>query len=243
MNDSKQTSEIENCVSIVMISLNEALAIKKVVEDIQRVLPNAEIVLIDSSTDNTATIAEQLGCVVVRQLPPQGYGNAMDLAFKTASRDIIITMDCDDTYPVESMITLLQQIQLGYDLVSGSRLYSRPKNMPFTNYLANRLFAYLAWMICGVRSTDVHTGMRAYRKSMLNALPYFSAASALPVELQVAPAALGYRCSEIPIDYRLRIGESKLSRMDSTIWTMKRLWRWRYFCNPGLGKSKRQYHF
>lgn len=218
-------------VSVVMISLNEELAIKKVVLDIQRVLPKAEIVLVDSSTDTTATIAEQLGCVVVRQLPPQGYGSAMDTAFKTASRDIIMTIDCDDTYPVDSARALLELIDAGYDLVSGSRLHRRPNNMPFPNYLANCLFAWLAWIICGVRTTDVHTGMRAYRKTMLNVLPYFPSAAALPVELQVASDVLGYRCIELPIDYHIRLGENKLNRLDSTLWTLKRLWRWRWFCN------------
>jgi len=224
----------ELSVSVVMISLNEELAIKKVVLDIQRVLPKAEIVLVDSSTDNTANIAEALGCVVVRQLPPQGYGRAMDKAFKTASGDIIITMDCDDTYPVESIKVLLEYIASGYDLVSGSRLIGRPKNMPLENYIANRLFAFLALVICGVRSTDVHTGMRAYRKTLLSSLPYYADAPALPVELQVAPAALGFRCIEIPIEYRMRLGESKLNRLSSTLWTVKRLWRWRYFFNVAL---------
>src|SRR3990167_10990422 len=90
-------------VSVVMITLNEEGAIEKVVKDIRRVLPEAEILVVDSSKDRTPEIAQQLGCVVVRQFPPQGYGKAMDKALTSASRQVVLTLDCDDTYPVDSM--------------------------------------------------------------------------------------------------------------------------------------------
>lgn len=226
--------------SVVMISLNEERAIARVVNDIKRVVPDAEIVVVDSSSDRTAEIATELGCVVVKQFPPKGYGMAMDKALTTASRDIVITLDCDDTYPVESIHTLIEKMNEGYDLVSGSRLGHRPDAMPFPNYLANMLFGILAGAICGVRSTDVHTGMRAYSKKLIKALPYNPQGPALPVELQVGPAALGFKCYEFFIDYKPRIGESKLEKWSSTVWTIKRLWRWRWFFNPEKAKVKKE---
>lgn len=218
--------------SVVMISLNEEGAIAKVINDIKSELPEAEVVVVDSSTDRTAEIATELGAKVIKQFPPRGYGNAMDQALRGASRDIVVTLDCDDTYPVAMIPELIARIENGADLVSGSRLGTRPENMPFENYLANWVFAKSALFLCGVQSTDVHTGMRAYRKSLIEQFPYSAPAAALPVELQVGPAALGYRCEEIFIDYHPRIGESKLRKIESTIWTFKRLWRWRMFFNP-----------
>ena len=58
-------------------------------------------------------------------------------------------------------------IDEGYDLVNATRLARRPKAMPFANYLANRIFAWTARLFHGIRTTDVHSGMRAYRKSMI----------------------------------------------------------------------------
>jgi glycosyltransferase involved in cell wall biosynthesis len=223
--------ESGSAVSVVMITLNEEGAIAKVVNDIRRVLPQAEIVVVDSSKDRTPDIARELGCVVVRQFPPQGYGKAMDKALTTASRQFVCTLDCDDTYPVEDLKRVLELMEQGYDLVSASRLGKRPDAMPFENYLANRLFAWLAFVICGVSSTDVHTGMRGYTKSLIEAFPYNPNGPALPVELQVGPAAVGYKCAEFFIDYRPRVGESKLDRIRSTVWTVKRLWRWRWLAN------------
>jgi glycosyltransferase involved in cell wall biosynthesis len=219
-------------LSVVMITLNEERAIAKVVNDIRQVVPDAEIVVVDSSKDRTAEIAGELGCVVIKQFPPKGYGPAMDKALTGGSREIVVTLDCDDTYPVAAINTLLDEVNKGNDLVSASRLGKRPDAMPFSNYLANCLFAWLAWFICGVHSTDVHTGMRAYRRTLINDFPYDPNGAALPVELQVGPASLGYKCSEFFIDYLPRIGESKLKKIESTVWTIKRLWRWRFFANP-----------
>ncbi|HEY9788973.1 MAG TPA: glycosyltransferase family 2 protein [Candidatus Obscuribacterales bacterium] len=218
-------------VSVVMITLNEEGAIAKVVNDIRGTLPEAEIVVVDSSKDRTAEIARSLNCVVVRQFPPEGYGRAMDKALTTASKPIVCTLDCDDTYPVAALKDMLLLMQQGADLVSASRLQKRPAAMPFANYLANRLFAWLAFVICNVQSTDVHTGMRAYSKELIKDFPYDPDGPALPVELQVGPAACGWRCEEMFIDYRPRVGESKLDKIRSTIWTVKRLWRWRTACN------------
>ena len=67
---------------------------------------------------------------------------AMHKAFVSASRDWIITMDCDATYPIQAIDQLLEKINNGHDLVSASRLGTRPKNMPLANYFANRLFAF-----------------------------------------------------------------------------------------------------
>ncbi len=233
----------DSSISVVMITLNEEGAVAAVVNDIHRLYPQAEIVIVDSSNDRTAEIAAGLGCKVIKQFPPQGYGPAMHQAFVGASRDWVITMDCDATYPVESIAQLLEKINEGYDLVSASRLGRRPQNMPWENYLANRLFAFWAWIICGVESTDVHTGMRAYRKALLERFPYQPKGMALPVELQVGPASLGCKCIEIFIDYRSRIGQTKLKRIESTVWTLKRLWRWRFFCNQERTQLKGQLTF
>ena len=212
-------------VTVAMITLNEERAVAKVVEDIRGVLPHAEILLVDSSRDRTAEIAESLGCRVVKQFPPKGYGPAMDRAVREASGEIVVTLDCDDTYPVEAIPDLIERIDQGADLVNATRLAKRPKAMPFANYLANRVFAWTARLLHGLKTTDVHSGMRAYRKSMIDAVKWDPNGPALPVDMIVIPHRLGYRVVDVPIEYRERIGETTLRRFSSTLWTFKRLWR------------------
>lgn len=220
-----------NNVSCILLTLNEEGAIAKVVSDIRRILPEAEIVVVDSSTDNTAEIAQALGCNVIRQTPPRGYGWAMDAGFKNARGQYVVTMDCDDTYPAEALLELVERMDAGADLVSCSRLEKRPPAMKLSHYLANRIFAAAANLICGAKTTDVHTGMRAYRKTMLDSLPFDPEGMALPVELQIGPQRMGFNCQEFFIEYKSRIGDSKIVPLEGTIWTFRRIWRWRRFFN------------
>lgn len=212
-------------LTVSMITMNEEKAVAKVIQDIRRVAPDAEILLVDSSKDRTAEIAKELGARVIKQFPPQGYGPAMDRAVREGSGDIVITLDCDDTYPVEVIPELVRLIDQGYDLVNTTRTWRRPAAMPYANYLANRLFALGARILHGLKTTDVHSGMRAYRKSMIQQVQWIPKGAALPVDMYVIPHRLGFKTAEIPIDYRERIGETTLHRFDSTLWTFKRLWR------------------
>ncbi len=211
-------------LTVAMITMNEEGAVAKVIRDIQHVAPDAEVLLVDSSKDRTAEIAQELGARVIKQFPPQGYGPAMDRAVREASGDVVITLDCDDTYPVEAIPELMRLIDQGYDLVNTTRVHRRPKAMPFANFLANRLFALGARVLHGLKTTDVHSGMRAYRKSMIEKVQWTAKGPALPVDMYVIPHRLGFRTVEIPIDYRERIGTTTLHRFSSTIWTFRRLW-------------------
>jgi glycosyltransferase involved in cell wall biosynthesis len=211
-------------LTVSMITMNEEGAVAKVIHDIRRVAPDAEVLLVDSSKDRTAEIAQELGCRVIKQFPPQGYGPAMDRAVREGSGDVVITLDCDDTYPVEAIPEMMRLIDQGYDLVNTTRVWKRPKAMPFANFLANRLFALGARVMHGLKTTDVHSGMRAYRKSMIERVKWTPKGAALPVDMYVIPYRMGFRTVEIPIDYRERIGTTTLHRFSSTIWTFKRLW-------------------
>ncbi|HYR59542.1 MAG TPA: glycosyltransferase family 2 protein [Chthoniobacteraceae bacterium] len=209
-----------------MISMNEEKAVGQVIADIRMHAPEAEIVVVDSSKDRTPEIAEQAGARVIRQFPPQGYGKAMEIALRSGKGDVIITLDCDNTYPA-SQIPLLAKMVLedGLDLVDASRLKGKPGAMPWINYLGNRLFAVIASILFGRHVTDLHSGMRAYRKSMIDALEFEAKGAALPVELLLLPIKLGYKVTTHFIDYFDRTGISTMNPFDTCKWTMWRIWR------------------
>jgi glycosyltransferase involved in cell wall biosynthesis len=211
-------------LTVAMITMNEEKAVSQVIRDIRRVTPEAEILLVDSSRDATPRIAETLGARVIRQFPPKGYGPAMDLALRSASGAVVVTMDCDNTYPAERIPELARLVlDEGYDVVDASRLQGKPAAMPWLNYLANYGFALLASFLFGRRITDLHSGMRAYRKSMLEQLPYQAQGAALPVELLLRPIKLGLKVKMVFIDYRTRIGDSTMLPLQSAWWTLKRV--------------------
>ena len=217
-------ADISADIAVVMITMNEEKAVGKVLTDIRSVLPGAEVVIVDSSRDATPDIAASLGATVVRQFPPRGYGRAMDLALRSYTRPVAVTMDCDDTYPVEFIEPMARMVlEEGYDLVDGSRLQHKPSAMPWINYLANWGFALAASCLFGRRLTDLHSGMRAYRRGLVAELGYDPSGPALPVDLILRTLRKGYKVKLIFIPYRERIGQSTMRPLQSAYWTAKRI--------------------
>lgn len=212
-----------------MIAMNEEKAVARVIESIRSAVPDAEIVIVDSSTDRTAEIARGLGAKVIRQFPPKGYGLAMDCALKSASGEVIVTLDCDNTYPAEQIPKLACFVlEDGYDLVDASRLAKKPSAMPWVNFWANKGFAWIASLLFFRRLTDLHSGMRAYKRTMIHELSYDPRGPALPVELLLKPLRMGYKIKFEFIDYHERIGTSTMQPLLSAWWTVKRILRARF---------------
>lgn len=215
-------------ITVAMITMNEEKAVEKVIRDLQIHLKglDVEILVVDSSRDLTPLIAESLGARVVRQFPPQGYGRAMARALTEARGSVVVTLDCDDTYPAEKIPELAGMVLSGrWDLVNASRLGSKPKAMPWSNFFANWLFTAVALVLLGSKFTDLHSGMRAYRRTMLHQLRFDPSGPALPVDLLLKPFLMGYSVQEVFIEYKDRIGETTLQKWTSTWWTFKRIFR------------------
>lgn len=215
-------------ISVAMISMNEEKAVARVIADIESALGGRdhEIVIVDSSRDATPEIAEHLGARVLRQFPPQGYGRAMARVLKESRGEVVVTMDCDGTYPAGQIGCIADMVLKGEcDLVNASRLERRPAAMPWANYLANWLFAITARIFVGVKSTDLHSGMRAYSREVIERVEVDPNGPALPVELLLKPALTGFRIREVFIPYAERIGQTTLHRWSSTVWTFRRIFR------------------
>ena len=216
-------------LTVAMITLNEEKAVGKVISSIKSVVPDAEVLLVDSSSDATAEIAESLGARVIKQFPPKGYGPAMETALRSASGSVVVTLDCDDTYPTERIPQLADLVlKDGWDVVDGDRLEKRPAAMKLQNYIGNRLLAGVASVLFRKRFRDLHSGMRAYRASMLKELKFDAHGAALPVELLLRPLKSGYKVHVVPIEYNLRIGDSTMRPLETIHWTLRRIFRVRF---------------
>jgi glycosyltransferase involved in cell wall biosynthesis len=219
---------MSHLISVAMITMNEENAVARVIEDIRDALHGREyeIVVVDSSRDATPSIAAGQGARVIRQFPPQGYGRAMGRVLRESHGDVVVTLDCDGTYPASEIPHLADMVLSGEcDLVNASRLERRPDSMPMANYLANWLFAITGWLLVGVKSTDLHSGMRAYSRRLIGEVYFDPNGPALPVELLLKPALQGFHLREVFIPYGERIGETTLQRWSSTVWTFRRIFR------------------
>jgi len=216
-------------ITVGMLTMDEEESVAAMIHAIKEHAPDAEILCVDSSTrDRTAEIAASLGAKVLRQLPPRGHGPAMELLMYEAAQrsDALIYLDCDFTYPPENLRMLRRLLEEDcVDVVNCARTRTRPDAMPAPNFLANRLFAGLAHALHGVPTVDVHSGMRAYRSSVIRAFDFDGEGDALPIDTLLWPAKCGYRVREVAIDYAERVGQSKLRKLAGTAWTFVRLAR------------------
>lgn len=212
-------------VTIGMLTLNEEKSVEAMIDEIRAVAPDAKLLLIDSSSDRTPALAEAKGARVIRQLPPRGHGPAMERLMYEAAKesDALVYLDCDFTYPTAYIPRIRELLEGGADVVNASRTATYPKAMPVPNFLANRLFAATARAVHGVPTTDVHSGMRGYRSSMVRAFSFDGEGDALPLDTLILPARSNYQVVEFPIPYAERVGESKLAKFRGTMWTFLRI--------------------
>ena len=216
-------------LTVGMLTMDEEESVAKMIAAIRSVAPDAEVLCVDSSTrDRTAEIAASLGARVLRQVPPRGHGPAMELLLYTAAHtsDLLIYLDCDLTYPAE-MIPVVRRLieEDGADVVNCARTRQRPAAMPVPSYVANRAFAALARGLHGVPTSDVHSGMRGYRSSVIRAFQFDGEGEGLSIDTLLFPAKAGYRVVELPIAYNERVGASKLGGAAGAVGSFVRLGR------------------
>jgi len=212
-------------LTVGMLTYNEEESVEKMIDDIRAAAPDAGILCIDSSSDRTPDLARAKGAEVIRQLPPSGHGPAMEaLMYEAANRsEALIYLDCDFTYPTAMIPRYRELLEEGADVVNGSRTHHYPKAMPVPNFLANRFFAGAARVAHGIPTTDVHSGMRGYRCSVIRAFDFDGDGDALPLDTLILPARSNYRVIEIPLEYNERVGFSKLAKLRGTVWTFLRI--------------------
>lgn len=213
-------------LTVGMLTMDEEESIERMMEEIRKFAPDAKIVCVDSSMkDQTPVIAERMGAKVLRQLPPRGHGPAMELLMYEAAKesDALIYLDCDFTYPPDVIPQIRRILESGVDVVNASRTRTRPDAMPLPNYIANKTFALAGRVTSGASVSDLHSGMRGYRTSVIRAFSFDGEGDAIPIDTLLWPAKCGYHVVEVPIEYQERVGFSKLRKFTGTVWTFIRL--------------------
>jgi glycosyltransferase involved in cell wall biosynthesis len=194
-------------VDVVLPALDEALAIDAVLAS----LPDGyrPIVVDNGSTDDTAARARRNGALVVHE-PRRGYGAACDSGLRAANADIVCFMDADGSLDGADLPALVAPVrEHRAELVVGARR-ARAGTWPAHARLANRFLARRLRRKAGLGVTDVGP-VRACRRSDLLALGLQDRRFGWPLELMVAAAAAGWRVAEVPVDYRPRLGRSKVT--------------------------------
>jgi glycosyltransferase involved in cell wall biosynthesis len=198
-------------VSLVVPAYNEEKGLPMVIEDYLDEVDEI-IVVDDGSKDGTFEAAKQYTGEKVklfRHEVNRGKVAALRTGIENSTGNIIIFTDADYTYPARYVPDLIREIDKGADLVLGSRLENR-KNIPAFNRIGNSIFSFLATYISCINIKDSQTGLRAFKKETFDRLNVEASGLEFETKMTVRAAKLGYKIVEVPIEYRERVGKSKL---------------------------------
>ncbi|MGD0644650.1 MAG: glycosyltransferase family 2 protein [Candidatus Bathyarchaeia archaeon] len=201
---------------VIIAALNEEEGIGLTISELNKTLKKPRILVVDGrSTDRTVEIAKSMGADVVFQ-DGLGKGDALAKAIKHSAlaADYVVITDADYTYPAEYvplMIRILEKMP-NVGMVCGNRFNS---NFPLNEmhdilYFGNRVIAFFHNLLNGVSLDDPLTGLRVVRAGILRNWKVKSKGFDVEVELNHHVEREGFFIVEIPIEYRVRLGEKKL---------------------------------
>jgi glycosyltransferase involved in cell wall biosynthesis len=203
-------------IQVIIAALNEEAGIGLTLSELSANLDAARILVVDGwSNDRTVEIAKNLGADVVYQ-DGVGKGDAIAKAFEhlDLNVDYVVLTDADYTYPAEhlpEMIRLLEENpEVG--MVCGNRFNDHLDIKALTDlfYFGNRLMAFAHNLFNGVSLRDPLTGLRVIRAELLRDWHVKSKGFDVEVELNYHVERRGFVITEVPIQYRNRLGEKKL---------------------------------
>lgn len=211
-------------VSIVIPALNEQLTIGEFVDwcfaGIKQAGINGQILIIDSSTDNTAQIAKEHGAEVI-QVPKRGLGRAYIDAIPYIKSQYVIMGDCDLTYDFREINKFIDKFREGFEFIMGSRFkgYIESNSMPpLHQYFGTPITTCILNIIYGTHYSDIHCGMRGISLEALKKMNLQSQSWEYASEMVLKAAKLQLKITEVPVRF-YKDREGRLSHHKRSGWT------------------------
>lgn len=208
---------MKSVVNVIIPAFNEENGVGSVINEIPQGLVEEVIVVNNASTDQTEREAAKAGATVLKE-EVKGYGRACLKGMEYISKkeikpDIVVFIDADHSdYPEEIPELLKPIIDDDIDFVIGSRALGNKERGAMTpqQVFGNWLATSLLRLFYNVRFTDLGP-FRAIKYEKLVALDMQDKTYGWTVEMQLKAAKMKMKCVEVPVNYRKRIGFSKIS--------------------------------
>ena len=220
-------------VVVVMPAYNAAKTLERTYRDLPMEVVDRIILVDDVSQDETVEIAHQLGLKTVVHIQNRGYGGNQKTCYLEALKDgadIVVMLHPDYQYDSTLVPDLIAPIQRGeVDMMLGSRFLGgqvRAGGMPLYKVIANRFLTLCENVVLGLRLSEAHTGFRAYRREVLETIPFLlnSDDFVFDSEIIAQVVALGFRIGEIGVPTRYFEEASSVNFRRSVVYGLATLW-------------------
>lgn len=199
-------------VIVILPAYNSEKTLEKTVKDIPMDIVSEVILVDDLSRDNTVDLAKSLSLTVYEHHKNKGYGGNQKTCYRLAlekSADIVVMIHPDYQYDPRIIKYLVGYIEEGYcDVMLGTRIRSRKEalsgGMPLYKYLSNRFLSFFENILSGQNLSEWHTGMRAYKREVLENIDFMKNSDDFVFDTQVLFQIIekGYRIGDIPVPVR-----------------------------------------
>lgn len=200
------------------------------------------LVVDDGSPDDTATVAEKAGAVVLRHPVNRGKGAALATGFAEAVRrgcEVVITLDADGQHDPAELSRFIEAYQrTGIPVLIGSRM-AEVDAMPWVRRATNRFMSWLLSRMMGQYVPDTQCGYRLYRCDILPWVVAGSSGFAAESEVLLRLAARGVRMDAVRIRTIYGDEKSKINPLRDTWRFFGMLRRYRRECRKARAPSPR----
>ena len=210
-------------LSIVIPALNEGLTITDFVRWCREGMAAAgvvgEVLIVDSSTDDTAALAVAEGARVLR-VPKRGLGRAYLDAIPYVRGEWVLMGDADCTYDFRLLAPFVERFREGYEYVMGSRWQGsiEPGAMPWLHqYLGTPVTTWILNRLYRSRFSDIHCGMRGITLDALRRMDLQSESWEYASEMVLKSVHMDLRTTEVPVTF-LKDREGRLSHHKRSGW-------------------------
>jgi len=196
----------------VMPAYNAATTLKQTVDDIPEGAVDEIILVDDCSSDNTVEVAKELGLTVIVHEQNKGYGGNQKTCYQhtlDAGADYVVMVHPDFQYDSRVIGVAVEILRLEIrDFIMGSRIRTRAEalkgGMPLYKYLANRGLTIFENMALGQNLGEFHSGFRAYRREVLETIPFENNSDNFVFDSQFLAQAVhfGFKLGDIPVPVR-----------------------------------------
>ena len=176
----------------------------------------------DGSADVVAALAAKDGRIkLIRLETNTKFGGALKAGLGAASKDIIVYTDSDLPAREEDIAKALELLKEA-DVITAYSLVL--KDMSLKRIVMSKVYNFLVQLFFGLKIRDINSGLKIYKREVLQGLDLKSRSPFIDVEIFAEAARRNFRIKQYGLIFDLRTrGKSSISRMSvvaRTFWDM-----------------------